>query len=170
MANQMNYIIVNGISYHKNTSQEVIDILEKYRGKRIRIHIHYGDVKTGRDWCEENDVDGYIGNSIGPMKVPLLVPRGASGGCHILDHCIVKIRTLGKKGITVYQHPKYHHREFQIRAIGPQETGENGKNLLKMGLTAVVTVDGADFSRFRSMAKAVDYLDKLGVSYERQTS
>jgi hypothetical protein len=102
------YKVVNGTSYHTDTHDEVVNVLENAMANHIRIRVYYGDAKTGRDWDESYDVTGYVGRSTGKVKVPLLVYNSRSlGGTAILDHCIVKIvRTAGKS--LLYQHPNYH--------------------------------------------------------------
>jgi hypothetical protein len=49
-------------------------VLEKARLNRTRLHISLGDVATGRDWLEEFECFGFIGRSMGPTKVPLILP------------------------------------------------------------------------------------------------
>lgn len=105
------YKIVNGTYYHKETPDQVIEILEgsrlSYREKRLRVH--YGDTKTGKDWMEQYDIMGYVGRSMGPIKIPLLIHNKRSmGGGGMLDHCIVKITETVKPHKVLYQHPKYH--------------------------------------------------------------
>ena len=108
----MNYKIVNGTSYHEDTNSKVVSVLENSRINRKRIRIFYGDVATGQDWNEENDVMGSIGRSMGPVKIPLLIHNSRSiGGGGILDHCIVKIM----QGRTVlYQHDTYFMKNLTI--------------------------------------------------------
>jgi hypothetical protein len=102
------YIVVNGISYDERTPAAVIRTLEDARNKHCRLRLHYGDTDTGRDWGETNDVTGYIRNSMGPLKIPILVHNARSmGGGAILDHCIVKITTTQSPRRTLYQHPHY---------------------------------------------------------------
>lgn len=114
-SNLIEYREVNGTSYHRSTPQAVIDILENnLRNRRQqRIKIHYGDVLTGKDWCEIHDVTGYVGRSTGYVKIPLLIYNSNStGGSGILDHCIVKITESKKPYRVLYQHPKYHIEEL----------------------------------------------------------
>lgn len=107
------YKVVNGTSYHENTSEEVIKILERVRNSKERVRIFYGDTETGRDWMEIYNTIGTIGRSCGEVKIPLLIKNNRScGGIGILDHCIVKI-TLDKK--VVYQNPKYYLPDMEIK-------------------------------------------------------
>jgi hypothetical protein len=79
------YQIVNGTSYHAETPASVVEVLERARQNRTRIHVSYGDAATGKDWLEEFDIAGYVGRSIGPVKVALLVAnRKSTGGGAIL--------------------------------------------------------------------------------------
>jgi hypothetical protein len=104
--NVIRYKRVNGIFYHVETPDAVVKALEHARASRQRIRVYYGDSKTGRDWLEEHDVEGYVGNSTGPLKVPLLIyNRRCHGGGALLDHCIVKVKWT--RGGVLYQHPAY---------------------------------------------------------------
>jgi len=87
------YKIVNGISYHEETSAEVIQVLERARTNRTRITLDYGDTKTSKSWNEIHDITGRVGCSTGNIKIPLLVYNSRSfGGGGILDHCIIGIK------------------------------------------------------------------------------
>lgn len=90
------YIVVQGTYYHKDTPQQVIDILEGSRISTHRLKFHYGDIKTGKAW---GDVAiGHVGRSNGQIKIPLLIKTSRStGGEGLLDNCIVKIEHANKK-------------------------------------------------------------------------
>jgi len=105
--------IDNDTCYHVDTNDSVINNLEAAKSSQARIRVFYGDTKTGLDWNEEHDVLGYIGQSTGNIKIPLLVNNSRSlGGPALLDHCIVKIML----GHTVtYQHEKYHSLPFTVK-------------------------------------------------------
>lgn len=97
--NKIAYKEVNGTSYHKETPDAVIIILEWSRETKTRITIDYGDIKTGKTWGEVYDIEGHVGRSTGEIKIPLLIKTSRStGGGGILDHCIIGIYTAkGKK-------------------------------------------------------------------------
>lgn len=108
------YKIINGTAYHKETSDEVVRVLESARNNHTRIKLYYGDVETGRDWNELYDTTGTIGRSTGSIKIPLLIRTERSlGGGGILDHCIVKIKDT-KTGRVLYQNPKYQAPVVEI--------------------------------------------------------
>jgi hypothetical protein len=93
------------------TAQAVVKILERYRKDGDRqLRLWLGDPATGRDWCEEHDVVGRIGRSMGPMRVPLLIAPGEYGGGAILTHCIVRLMDVatGKElyRVATYQPPR----------------------------------------------------------------
>ena len=115
------YQKAGGIYYHRATPQKVLETLELVRSSRQRIRIYYGDAHSGRDWLEEWDVEGTIGCSMGPLKVPLLIKTPRSlGGPAILDHCIVQIKLAGQRGGVLYRHPHYHTgAPFNSRAKRP---------------------------------------------------
>jgi len=106
------YRLENGTSYDQRTPDEVIRVLENARLNRQRVHISLGETEgpdQGQDWLEEFETHGYVGRSMGPVKVPLLLAnRRSMGGGAILTHCVVRIRT-SSGGRVLYQHPAYSH-------------------------------------------------------------
>jgi hypothetical protein len=155
------YRKVGGIYYHANAPDAVVEALEQARARRQRIRIHYGDARTGRDWLEEHDVEGRFGNSMGPLKVPLLIHNSRShGGSALLDHCIVRIKTTGNRGRVLYKHPRYHAGSFSIREIGAADAC-HGENLRRKGFTHAVDVDGQNHANFRSLAAAERFVRRM---------
>jgi len=156
------YQIANGTSYDARTPNEVVAILENARLNRTRLHVSLGHTdgpKAGLDWLEEWDVCGYVGRSMGPVKVPLLVAnRRSLGGGAILDHCIVRIRaSVG--GRVLYQHPTYHHGSLEIRRKTDPIDLPDGRPL-----TVDVLRDGEIHASFESFEKARRWVHKLGVT------
>lgn len=110
------YKVVNGTSYHKETNDYIVNLLEGARNSpTARVRVYYGDVITGRDWEERYDVCGSVSRSTGECKIPLLIHNvRSSGGCAMLDHCIVKMEvkdSASAKYVTLYKHPKYHKED-----------------------------------------------------------
>ncbi len=109
-------MLVNGTAYHDETPKEIVKILEaarlaRWENRGYRLHFHWGDTKTGRDWGDTYHVEGYVGRSTGTSKIPLLIWNSRSyGGPAILDDCIVKIATARGKRV-LYEHPAYHREE-----------------------------------------------------------
>lgn len=154
--NAINYRRHYGIYYHTDTPTEIVESLDAARKGRTRIRLHYGDTTTGRDWLEEHDVEGYLGSSMGPLKVPLLLHNSRStGGQAILDHCIVKIKDT-RTGRLLYRHPNYHHGTFIISAIA-----EGDGSLREDGYTHAVDVDGERHANFRSLQAAERYVRRM---------
>ncbi len=152
------YQIVNGTSYHVETPAAVIEVLERARQNRTRLHVSYGDAATGKDWLEEFDAHGYAARSMGPIKVPLLVAnRRSMGGGAILDHCIVRIRSSAG-GRILYQHPDYHFGNLVIRPKAEPVTLPDGRTL-----NIDVIRDGQLHASFESVEKARRWVHKLGV-------
>ena len=137
------YEVVNGTYYHHDTPAGVIQVLEQARQAGTRIRLHYGDTQTGRDWLDEFDVEGRIGRSMGPVKVPILLVRTTStGGPALLEHCVVKIRRTGKDGRTLYRHPKHHMPTFSVQPS------------TEPGYEAEVLADGQVHARFKTANQA----------------
>lgn len=161
--NVIRYKRYNGVYYHANTPDAVVRVLDNARSNKHRIRIHYGETDpnkpdVGRDWNDEHDMEGRIGNSMGPLKIPILLNNSRSmGGGGLLDHCIVKIRYTGKNGSTLYVHPNYQEPVFTIRPIKPDETVGN-TNLHEAGYTHLVNPTGA---AFKSEEKAKRYVLKM---------
>jgi hypothetical protein len=66
--------------YRAGTPKKVAAILEAARcsysdnGDQATIlRLFYGDPATGRDWIDEFETTGFIGRSMGPMRVPLIM-------------------------------------------------------------------------------------------------
>ncbi len=155
----------NGTSYDVRTPDEVVRILENARMNRTRLHVSLGETggpQAGRDWMEENMVEGYIGRSTGSIKIPLLIHNQRSlGGLGLLDHCIVRIRqTTGRRSV-LWQHPQYSHGLIQIRPKAEPVVLEDGRTL-----RVDVLRDGQVQAAFEDVAKARRYIHKLGVQAE----
>lgn len=122
-----NYKVVEGTSFHKDTPMAVCNILNRAINNRSqKIRIFYGDTETGRDWNESYDTFGFIGRSLGPSKIPLMIYSHRSmGGPGILDHCIVRI-TIDKED--VYRHPSYR---CAIERKGNEIYNESGKCIFR---------------------------------------
>jgi hypothetical protein len=158
--NTIHYRRHNGIYFHADTPLAVVQALNSARQSHTRIRLSYGDAKTGRDWLEEHDVEGTVSNSLGPLKVTLLIhSRRSSGGPALLDHCIVKIKET-RSGRVLYRHPKYHTGSFAIREIGPDEMCGT-TNLRERGYTHAVDVDGRNHANFRSPQAAERYVRQM---------
>ena len=152
------YQVVNGTSYHVETPAAVVHVLERARQNRSRIHVSFGDSATGLDWLEEWDINGYVGRSMGPIKVPLLVAnRRSTGGGAILDQFIVRIR-MSAGGRILYRHPDYHYGTLAIRPKAEPVTLPDGRVL-----NIDVVQDGKVHASFESMTKARRWVRKLGV-------
>lgn len=154
--NEITYKIYNGTAYHVDTPIEVINTLETARASRIRGHqyrlrLFLGDPETGRDWGEEYDVIGYIGRSMGPIKIPLLVySRRSYGGPGLLDHRIVKIVDVQTKR-TVYQHPLYQLPAYTLGTCPPKI---GAIDMAAEGYTVGVYREGENIANFKTEDQA----------------
>jgi len=108
-------MIINGTTYDDATPTAVVTILETGRGQGTRLHIEYGNKKTGESWGNEPRHRGVVWRTCGPQQVPLLVSRAnAHGGDVIADDSIVRISHANKKdGGVLYEHPTYHFRRSE---------------------------------------------------------
>lgn len=163
--NVFHYRLYNGVFYKTTTPDEVVGVLDSARRHRTRIRLHYGHTEPdhpecGRDWMEENDVEGYVSNSVGPLKVPILVHNARSdGGMAILDNCIIKITTAKGKRL-LYQHPKYSRPTITVREIEPGEKAGD-VDLRAKGYTHTVCFDGQMTANFKSLAVARRFVQKM---------
>lgn len=150
-------MIVDGITYSNDTPQEVIEILETARKSRRnhaanpqRLHLRYGDRATGKDWGDEWHTEGYVGNSTGSIKIPLLIYNHRSlGGGGILDNCIVAIRTTTKPYRLLYAHHSYR--------FGDVTLGPSGYAECPFG----AFVDGENRANFETEAKRAAWVEKM---------
>ena len=144
------YRVVSGISYGSRTPDAVVAALEAVRRSGERVRIRYGDVATGRDWLDEHDVEGRIGNSMGPTRVPLLIhSRRSLGGPALLDEAVVRVTTTGCRGRTLYVHPAYHSGVMAI--VEPRDAG----------FAASVTVDDQLHAQFRTHSAAERWVRRM---------
>ena len=105
-----------------------------------------GDTETGRSWHEENDVYGWVGRSVGPIKVPILLRiRKSRGGPAIMDNCIVRLLVDGRE---VYRHPNYKMPDIEIFEVGYDEK-----------LPWEARLDGEAHARFETREKAQRWAD-----------
>ena len=156
-----NYNVVNGTSYDFRTPDEVIRVLEQARLNRTRLHVSLGHTdgeKIGLDWLEEFESNGYVGRSMGPIKVPLVIAnRRSLGGGALLDHCIVRIRQSAG-GRILWQHAAYHFGTVEIHSkVEPLELPDGRV------LAVDVVRDGELHAAFENMAQARRWVQKMGV-------
>jgi hypothetical protein len=117
MSDTSKYQVINGTYYAIGTPLKVVDVLERARQNKTRIVIDLGFTESnerstpetlGQSWMETFDTTGYVGRSMGPIKVPLLIPNSRShGGGQISTTSIVRILTSKGKHV-LYEHPNYH--------------------------------------------------------------
>lgn len=119
--------------YHPGTDRKLIAALNAAYKDKSLVRVFYGDRETGRDWCEEFDVVGFIGRSTGTFKVPLLLEalradayriESASFGGAINSSSIVRVVDV------LSQAELYRHRNYKAPAFQVKGTGED---LRKMG-------------------------------------
>lgn len=139
----------SGTYYYPKTNDKVIEVLERCRINHTRIQFFYGDIETGRDWNEEHDTIGYVGRSMGPIKMPLLIPKSTSigGGC-ILTDSILKIRDTKTK-LVLYVAPNY---QLPVIEITPSDLPEYAYN---------TNINGQIYGRHKTLKSAQLLKNKL---------
>lgn len=89
---KMEYKVVNGTSYHIDTPDDLVQVLEQVRHSGQRVLLMYGNVQTGEIAHELMAERGTIGRSTGDVKIPLLVKtRRSLGGGAISDSSILRV-------------------------------------------------------------------------------
>jgi hypothetical protein len=145
--NTIVYKVVGGTYFHAETPLEVCNALNlaKNSGKRIRVWI--GD-RLGKSRLEEHDVEGYVGNSGGKIKIPILIHNSRSfGGGALFDQCIVKIQ--GTDGTLIYFHPGFSMPELSIIPADLE------------GYAETVLADGKVHASFRKVGQAQRWINKM---------
>ncbi len=149
--NVITYRKVNGISYRYETDDKVIFALEHARQSNKRIRVYLGNTETGQSWHEVNDIMGYVGNSTGSIKIPLLIHNSNStGGGAILDNCIVKIVET-KTNKTLYEHNNFRIGKFDLYI--------NNNELKEQGYLYGVSIDGRCYANFKDRNKALKWIE-----------
>lgn len=145
MSQVKTYKTINGHSYDPETPDEIITILERVAKSHTTIRIWHGDQKTGKATLDENDIEGRVGFSMGPIKVPLLVPNGDDGGPALSTGFIVKIVTHHTKKTVLYENELFHLPKLTIK---PSECATDKR------LKWEVCADGEEVARFRRADRA----------------
>lgn len=158
---------VRGRDYAAHAPDEVIRVLQGLEGTDRRVHVHLGYAfgpEAGRDWLEENDVQGRIGVSRG-MGAAAGSPNATPGlrhlifgrsryGTYIDGGHVVRIRDL-RTGKDLYRHPQYHHGKIEIR---PNPLPDNPE------YTHGVFRDGDNIANFKGDGKAEKWVNKMGLT------
>lgn len=134
-----------GFWFHSDTPGAVKRILKCAHKNKETLRLFYGDIMTGADWLEENDVIGKVGRSTGTLKIPLLIQDNEIGGGSILDHCIVKI-VNASTGDVLYSHHNYHRGIFTAIECDEHD------------YEAAVLVDGKLHARLHTMDDAYHWI------------
>lgn len=159
------YKIVDGTYYDKRSSDNVINVIERCRKTAQRIQVYHGytdeyrpisdsSKKIGEDWLEESDVLGYVGRSMGPHKVPLLIEDRQPGGPELSCYTIVRIRDA-RTGADLYRHPQYRQPTL---TMGPVKNGPAGQKVM----AEAVYADGDLQAQFEKPGQAAKWARKFG--------
>lgn len=149
--NIITYKKVNDIAYRYETDDKVVFVLEHVRQSNKRIRIYLGDTETGQSWHEINDIMGYVSNSTGNIKIPILVHNTNSmGGGAILDNRIIKIVET-KTNKTLYEHSNFRIGNFDLYI--------NNNELKEKGYLYGVSIDGKCYANFKDKDKALKWIE-----------
>ena len=86
-----------------------------HSGRRVRIW--YGDIETGRSWCDEFEITGRIGRSAGRISFPIMVNNSRScGGMALIDDRIIRIDVIKEKR-TLYKLDNFHVEDMKVYEI-----------------------------------------------------
>jgi len=136
-------------TFNQETPESLQRLLKSLNDTGARVRLFYGDTKTGRAWAEENYITGRIGCSGGTKKIPLILKaHNSTGGCGILDGCIVALMVGAK---FEYKHPNFSTGNFTV-CHGPCADA-------LPELPAVVYHDGKLQARFKTHKQAQRYCD-----------
>ena len=107
--------------FDPGTLEPVKERLEHARLHDQKLRLFFGNRETGQCWLEENDVLGFIGRSMGPMRIPILLAnRNSSGGGGILTACILRIIDA-KAAKELWRQENYHLPELRVQNGGHAE-------------------------------------------------
>lgn len=140
--------------FDARTPKKVQSVLEAARKEGTTVRVFLGSEGTGRDWLSEYDTIGRIGRSMGPMKAPLLVPKGDCGGPALLTDCILRVIDMDT-GKELYRHAKYHTPKMELTEAASYDVAQ--------GYTHSVKVESEDgvmecHANFKSQAEAAHWL------------
>ena len=159
------------IYFHADTPREVVQVLNTNRcthrnGRGFRIHIHFGEtdaskLDVGRDWMEENDVEGYIGNS---SRAARSAPAASQRAFHWRRRSVGSLYRQDhhhrQKQAPLYQHPNYHRPALTIREIRDGEK-VGDVDLRADGYTHTVCFNREMTANFKSLKAAERYIAKM---------
>jgi hypothetical protein len=131
--------------FSAGTPAKLEHLLESLRKERTPVRLFYGDPQTGLDGMDCWDTVGTVGRTMGPMKSPLLVPKGDCGGGVISTNRVIKVVALAS-GWALYKHENYHVPELKIEASD------------MAGYPHRVTANGKTVANFKTTAKACNWL------------
>jgi hypothetical protein len=136
---------LNETWHHPDALPEVSKIIDRCIKNGTRVRLFYGDTNTGHEWGEENDVLGTIRRTTGPLKSPIMIPKGEHSGSKILEHCLLKIMDADTHSV-LWVHKHYQTPAF---AITEDHTPK---------LPFMATMNGQLKARFTSFAKAAAWV------------
>ncbi|WCK57423.1 hypothetical protein PP175_25485 (plasmid) [Aneurinibacillus sp. Ricciae_BoGa-3] len=158
------YKVFNDIWYPKQTADSLILVLDRLYSLDSRFRLHLGDIETGEDWLEENDVIGTMEVTNGEIKAPmLLATQRSTGGSLIYTDSIVKVVDI-RSGSVLWELPNYQMPTFEVK-----QRGEDGfPHDLPVEYTTAVFLKGENVANFTNPERANGYMAFL--RSEQQTT
>lgn len=120
------FVSPDGTAFSPGTPAAAALALDALRRSTTQVRIFLGDQQTGEAWPEEHDVMGTIGRSMGPCKVPLLVPKDSHGGTALTTASVVGI--MAKNGWR-WRHPTLSFGTWE--AVSAPFVSEDGETRYK---------------------------------------
>jgi len=127
--------------FDPHTEPAVRRVLEACRKAKNTVRLILGNPRSGMPWLDAHDVVGVVGRSGGGLKVPLLVPRGESGGGAILTAWVLGIVDWDS-GKVLFRHPALLVPDLLIRPTNDRRPAWS------------VLHQGIDVARFDDIGKA----------------
>lgn len=90
-------------------NDQLVQLIEGYRGSKTRLRFWYGDRFEGFAWGDIEE--GTIGRSNGEVKIPLLIRKSnSSGGGSLMENSIIRVDQTSSALSTYF----WQHRDFHL--------------------------------------------------------
>jgi len=126
----------------------VVDALQYAHAHDLRVRIWYGDPSTGKSWNEEYEVVGYIGKSMGPQQMFLILPnRRSMGGMPVMVDKVIRITSVKPRNIL-----------FSVYNFDPGKFTMKVKKGTPTGHDFMVYKNGSNIANFKTEKQAHNWI------------